>query len=143
MSQINFKRISANVTGKIIPAAGGGVAGVFITKLMSGGKMKPALIEAIKLGAAAVLPELSPKTKMLEPASHGLAGQASGELFKVIMPGVTTSAPDSVDGIDGIGADEEYIVDAGVGSVEEYPISGEDSPIQGVDDDEFIIDEDY
>ena len=100
---MNFKKMSARVTGNALPAVAGGVGSLLLNKVTPtsiNNKMRGAL----KIVVGAILPELSPKTKMLSPLADGLIGHAGAELATEFMPKL---ADTKVSATAGVGASYE------------------------------------
>ena len=104
MSKLNIKKMVSSVTSKALPAAVGGAASLAANKIIPA-SINPKIRAVIKIVAGAVLPELAPRIKMLEPAGLGFAGQAGAELAAELIPAIA-----GVDDMDGVGATEEYVI---------------------------------
>ena len=133
MSKLNIKKMVSSVTSKALPAAVGGTASLAANKIIPA-SINPKIRAVIKIVAGAVLPELAPRIKMLEPAGLGFAGQAGAELAAELIPAIA-----GVDDMDGVGATEEYVIDRDfVEGVDDPQVAGNDDPQIGTDDDDDL-----
>ena len=133
MSKLNIKKMVSSVTSKALPAAVGGAASLAANKIIPA-SINPKISAVIKIVAGAVLPELAPRIKMLEPAGLGFAGQAGAELAAELIPAIA-----GVDDMDGVGATEEYVIDRDfVEGVDDPQVAGNDDPQIGTDDDDDL-----
>ncbi len=133
MSKLNIKKMVSSVTSKALPAAVGGAASLAANKIIPA-SINPKIRAVIKIVAGAVLPELAPRIKMLEPAGLGFAGQAGAELAAELIPAIA-----GVDDMDGVGATEEYVIDRDfVEGVDDPQVAGNDDPQIGTDDDDDL-----
>ena len=133
MSKLNIKKMVSSVTSKALPAAVGGAASLAANKIIPA-SINPKIRAVIKIVAGAVLPELAPRIKMLEPAGLGFAGQAGAELAAELIPAIA-----GVDDMDGVGATEEYVIDRDfVEGFDDPQVAGNDDPQIGTDDDDDL-----
>lgn len=122
MAKVNIKRMVASVTTKALPAAAGGAASLAMNKIVPA-SVNPKVRGIGKILLGAVLPEISPRTKMLEPFGMGFAGQAGAELATELIPAI--AGPDE---IEGVGAQDEYVID------DDFVSGAEDGPQVGAED---------
>lgn len=131
MAKVNIKRMVASVTNKALPAAVGGAASLAVNKIIPA-SINPKIRGIGKILIGAVLPEIAPRTKMLEPFGMGFAGQAGAELAADLIPAI--AGPDE---IEGVGAQEEYVIDDDFVSGAEDPMVGDAEGPQVGDGSEF------
>jgi hypothetical protein len=121
---INTKTIINRMKTQVLPAAAGGVASISLNKVMPElqAKINPKLRFGLKILVGAMLPELSRKTKMLEPFAQGFIAQSAADLAVEFVPAMGS-------GVSGIGEqasnnilDEEYFLDENVSGTSEEVI---------------------
>lgn len=135
MAKLNIKKMVSSVTSKALPAAAGGAASLAVNKVIPASiNSKVRSIGKILIGA--ILPEISPRTKMLEPFGMGFAGQAGAELVAELVPAI--AGPDE---IEGVGATEEYVIDDDFVDGVNDPQVGSDDPQIGVGDEDYPDDD--
>jgi hypothetical protein len=119
---LNFKKLASNVTSKALPAAAGGAASLAVNRFIPA-SINSKLRGALKIAVGAILPELSPKTKMLDAFGLGMIGHAGAELANEFLPAITATAATA-----GVGAnyeiDEDFMDANDVNGFEDETLNG-------------------
>ena len=112
--KFDFKRIGMKVAG----VGAGAIVGKIADKPLA--NMNPKLRSVLKIGIGAILPELAPKSILIDNAGAGLLAIGAADLFDSIVnkPVSGLGGPDEL----GLGNAEDYII-------EESSMSGNDEEV--------------
>jgi hypothetical protein len=127
MAKLNVKSMTKALTQRGLGSAVGGAASMAVNKVIPA-SINPKLRGIGKIVLGAILPELAPKSKLLDYAGAGFTGVAGAELAGELIPALKEGA------VKGIGNDSAYVIDE-----DSAQVSGDVDVINGDEGVEVVI----